>query len=295
MRKHAIARHDVGDDVLAEIMRGMRIIGVAGQLLVKKIGVEHVNAHARQRHIGVARGRLRMLGLFMEGDHALLIVHRHHAEFPGILDRHIDAGHRHVGRIGGMKRQHFAVIHLVNVVARQDQDIGRIVVAQDVHVLEHRIGGTAVPHGFVDALLRRHQLDELVELAAQETPAAMQMLQQAVRFVLGDDADAADTGIDAVGKGEIDDAELAGERHGRLGTPVGQTLQATATPASQNHGKGVTRQLTNIARIAMELDAAVHRLLGCHCCFPLWLSCPMVAAVPVCVFLPPWAVQFDRR
>ena len=101
---------------------------------------------------------------------------------------------------------------------------------------------------FLDALLRRQQFDKLVEFAAQETPAAVQMLQQAVRLVLGDDTDAANAGIDAIGQREIDDAELAAERHGRLGAPVGQRFQAAAAPTGENQRHGVFGQQTDKTR-----------------------------------------------
>jgi hypothetical protein len=47
-------------------------------------------------------------------------------------------------------------------------------------------------HWSFEALLGRQQVDVLVELAAHEAPAALQVAQQRVRLVLGGDADAAD-------------------------------------------------------------------------------------------------------
>ncbi len=151
-----------------------------------------------------------------------------------------------------MRRQHLAVVHLINMIAGQDQDELRGVMADDVHVLEHRIGRALVPLG-LDALLRRHQVDELIELAAQEAPAALQVLDQAVRLVLGHDADAANTGIQAIGQREIDDAELAAERHRRFGAPVRQVLQAAAAAAGQNQRNRILRQQADEARILFLL------------------------------------------
>jgi hypothetical protein len=42
------------------------------------------------------------------------------------------------------------------------------------------------------ALLRRQQLDELVEAPVEERPAALQVVDEAMRLVLRRDADAAD-------------------------------------------------------------------------------------------------------
>ena len=78
------------------------------------------------------------------------------------------------------------------------------------------------------------QVDEFLHAAVEEAPAALDMADQAVRLVLRGDADAADAGIDAVGQRKIDDAELAAERHGRLGAPVGEILQPAAAAAGEN-------------------------------------------------------------
>jgi hypothetical protein len=115
------------------------------------------------------------------------------------------------------------------------------VAADQVEVLEHRIGGALVPV-FADLLLGRQDVDELVEAAVEEAPAALQVLDQALRLVLGGDADAADAGVHAVRQREIDDAELAAEGHGRLGAPVGELHQAAAAAAGEYDGEGVARQ-----------------------------------------------------
>ena len=72
-------------------------------------------------------------------------------------------------------------------------------------------------------------------ISVQERPAALNMPDQAVRFVLGCHADVADTGIHAIGQREIDDAELAAERNCRLGTPLSELMKTTTTPPCQHH------------------------------------------------------------
>jgi len=55
------------------------------------------------------------------------------------------AAHRQV-RIGlHVTRDHFAVIHLVDVVAAKDEDVLRPQGADDVQILVDRIGGALVP------------------------------------------------------------------------------------------------------------------------------------------------------
>ena len=150
-----------------------------------------------------------------------------------------------------MLRKHATVVHLVDVIAGQDQHILRIVAPQHVDVLEHRIGGTLIPV-FADLLLCRQQIDELIKAAIEKTPAALEVANQALCLVLRCHADAPDTGIDAVRQGEIENAELAAERHRGLGTPVGQLHQPAATAAGKNDGVGRTRQMAD--------EATLHRL-----------------------------------
>ena len=69
-----------------------------------------------------------------------------------------------------MEGYHRAIVHLVDMIAGQDQHIFGIMYTDDIQILVHRIGGAFVP-SLVNALLRRQQLDKLTELAAQESPA----------------------------------------------------------------------------------------------------------------------------
>ena len=97
-----------------------------------------------------------------------------------------------------MIEQHARVILLVDVVASQDHHVLRAVATDDVEVLVYGVGRAAVPVLFIHALLGRQKVDEFVGFASQERPAALQVTQQRVRLVLGDDADAANARVDAV-------------------------------------------------------------------------------------------------
>ena len=120
-----------------------------------------------------------------------------------------------------MVGNHGTVIHFVDMVTRQYQHIVRLVSTDDVQILIHRIRGTRVP-GVLYTLLCRQQLDEFLEFTTQEAPAMLDMLNQRVCLVLGQDTDHADTRIHAVRQREIDDAELPAKRDSRLGAPERQ-------------------------------------------------------------------------
>src|SRR5690606_23738572 len=121
---------------------------------------------------------------------------------------------------------------LVYVVAGEGQYGVWTLPIDDIEMLVNRVGGAAIPK-FTQLLLRRHDVDELAELAVQITPAALNMLNQRVRLILGQDEDLANTRVHAVRQREIDDAVLAAEWRGGFGAVVGE-LHETLSPPSRH-------------------------------------------------------------
>ena len=261
--EHPVAVDAMRDQVLAEVVRGLRIVVVADQLFVEEVGIEDIHAHAGQGAVRASGDRRWILGFLDEGRHALPVVDLHDAEFRGLEPRHIDAGNAEIRLAFGMLGQHARVVHLVDVIAGKHQHVLGPVAPDQVEVLEHRIGGPPVPV-FAELLLRRQDVDELVEAAVEEAPAALQVLDQALRLVLGGDADAPDAGVHAIRQREIDDAELAAEGHGGLRTPVGELHQAAAAAAGEYDAEGIAGDFT------VSHDAASSRPIPCsdpmpHC------------------------------
>jgi len=81
----------------------------------------------------------------------------------------------------------------------------------------------------MDSLHGRNHFNELVQFAGEKVPAFANMAGEFQGFVLGEDEDAADIGIDAVGKGEIDDAVCAAK--GTAGFAVCSVSGARRSPA----------------------------------------------------------------
>ena len=208
----------------------------------QELGLEHVDAHAGQREVRLAGDAGRVGGLLQEGGDAVGRVHVHDAEGRRLHARHLDAADGDVRLLLAVLPQHHLVVHLVDVVAGQDDDVARRVVLDDVDVLEHRVGGAGVPGGLGDALARGQDVEALVALGAEEGPAALEVADQAVRLVLGGDADAPDAGVERVGQGEVDDARLAAEIDRGLGPDVGHLHQAAAAAARQHIGHGRARE-----------------------------------------------------
>ena len=132
------------------------------------------------------------------------------------------------------------------MIARQNQHMSRMMRADEFEILIHRIGSAAIPVG-ADLLLRRNQLHELAEFSAQIAPAALNVLDQRLGFVLGQYGNLANTGIDAIGQHEIDDAELPAEGCRRLAAVLSERFEALAAAAGHDHRQRPAGQTADIA------------------------------------------------
>src|SRR2546427_541896 len=81
--------------------------------------------------------------------------------------------------------------------------------------------------------------DVLAEFGVEDVPSAPDVAVQGVGFVLDQDDDVAQPGVDAVAEGEVDDPVFAAEGDGGLGAVRRQRVEALAPPAGQNHGEEV--------------------------------------------------------
>src|SRR5262249_44843980 len=81
---------------------------------------------------------------------------------------------------------------------------------------------------------------------AQVAPAMLHVLDQRLRLVLREDRDLADTGVHAIGKHEIDDAELAPERRRRLAAMRCQVTQPLAAATRHDDGKRAAGQPAHV-------------------------------------------------
>ena len=130
-----------------------------------------------------------------------------------------------------------AVIHLVDVVAGQDHDVLGPLFFERVDVLIDGVGRALVPL-LVDPLLRRHDVDELAQLAAQIIPPAERdVAVEAHRLVLREHENPAQAAVEAVRQREVDDAIDAAKRHRRLGPVARQRPQPRPFPPANTTAK----------------------------------------------------------
>ena len=168
--------------------------------------------------------------LFLEAQHPVVAVHVHDSEAGHLAGIDLDGRQGHVRARVVVPLQHQAVIHLVNVIAGEDEHVLGLLRADGINVLIHRVGRALVPL-IAHPLHRRQHFDELSHLAAHDVPAFADVTVQRKRLVLGEDINPAQVGVDAVGKSDVDDAIDSAESDGRLGAVASQRIEPLARAA----------------------------------------------------------------
>src|SRR3984893_2086603 len=104
-----------------------------------------------------------------------------------------------------MRLEHGAVIHFVNMVRGENQYLIRRFGKNALRILKYGVRCPDVP-SFADLFHGGDDLDILAKLGRQNAPSITNVTNQIERFVLREDENSADIGIDAIGKREIDNA-----------------------------------------------------------------------------------------
>ena len=155
-----------------------------------------------------------------------------------VRDRHFDRGDRRVGALLEMEPQHLRVVHLVDVVAREHDDVARRLARDRVEVLIDGVGRAEIPV-LADPLLRRQDLDELAELLRDDVPPHPDVTVERQRLVLRRDVDVAQPGIDAVAEREVDDPVRPAEIDRRLRAVLRERIQALSDSAGEQDDQDI--------------------------------------------------------
>ena len=142
-----------------------------------------------------------------------------------------DCGDGDVGAGFDVLLEHRLVIHFVDVVAGENEDVIRLLAADRIDVLVDGVRGALIPV-LRNAHLRRQDFDEVAE-PHQHGPAAANVPIEAERFVLREDEDAAQIAVQAVRERDVDDPIDAAKRHGGFGAVASERPEALALAASQ--------------------------------------------------------------
>ena len=221
-----------GDDVLAEVVLGTRVLLVLDEELFQHAPLEDVDAH------GCVRA-LRMLRLLLEFVDGAVLAGIHDTEAAGLCQWDRAHGDGAVGLHLLVVAQHGGIVHFIDVVAGEDDDIVRIIALDEGDVLIDRVRGALVPLGFLTLGIGRQDLHAAVAAVQAPRLAVADVLIELERLILRQHADGVNAGIHAVGERKIDDAILTAERDRRLCRVLRQHHQAAPLPARQQHRDAV--------------------------------------------------------
>ena len=157
-----------GNNVPAEIMLGIIHLLVFVQHLVERLGIEDINTHGNKSHVGIVRHAPGIPGLFLKGNNGAVLVDFHDAVGAGLRPGHLNAGYRQGLAAGNMIQKQLGIIHLVDMIPGQNQNILLLMIPDNVQILINGISGAPVPVHLVHALLRRQQIQILVKLIPEK-------------------------------------------------------------------------------------------------------------------------------
>ena len=177
-----------------------------------------------------------MGGLFLKLGNAVVLVGVHDAEAAGFLPRNLTDGDGAVRFVLDVELQHLVIVHLVNVVAAEDQHVVRVELFDELNILINGVGSAGIPFAGLAGHVRRQHINAAVGQVQIPGGAAADIGVEQKRTVLGQHTHHIDAAVGAVAQRKVDDAVLAAVRDRRLGHIGGQNAQAAALSACQQHG-----------------------------------------------------------
>jgi hypothetical protein len=117
-------------------------------------------------------------GFLKEFGDPIFLVHMHDTKRRGLHPWDGQTSDRHVSRLIHVLAQHDFVVHLVDMIAGQNQHVIHIITVNDINVLRHRIRCSQVPLHFRHPLRRRQDVQILVPFSAKKVPAPLAMTDQ---------------------------------------------------------------------------------------------------------------------
>src|SRR5882724_2707072 len=124
------------------------------------------------------------------------------------------------------------------MVCAEDSHKPGSVSLNQVQVLINRVSGALVPI-LAHTHLSRNRRDKVISEKISGSPALVQMLQQRLRFELGQNIDRKDTGVHEVGEDKIDNSIPASERHGGLRSVCRQGVETLAPAAGEDNSQDI--------------------------------------------------------
>jgi len=161
-----------------------------------------------------------------------------------LLQRNIDTANRDFRTGLHVLPQHDAIVHFVDMISSQNQQIFRLVAVDNIKVLQHRISRAFVP-SIINPLRGGENVEVLVPLSPRKVPAALTMADERVGFVLGRNAHFSDAAVPGVRKHEVNNPVFRSKMHRRFCSLVGEFFQTAAASTGENHRIGGSGEFWN--------------------------------------------------
>ena len=137
-----------------------------------------------------------------------------------------------------MAGHEFVEIHLVKLVAAEDEEPLPGLLEKVGEVLAHGVGRALIPTGPGGGLLRGENFHEAAGAENIEFVGRVDVPVQRGGVELGQHIDVADAGVEAVADGDIDQPVFAAERDGGFGAVLGQGEEPFARAAAHDDSEG---------------------------------------------------------
>ncbi len=149
------------------------------------VGVEHIDPHGRAHPVRVERRRAggAVCRLLLESDDAVLVVDIGDAEARGFLGRYQGRGNGDVGRVLLVPGDHVAVVHLIDVIAGEDDRVTGVFGFDALEILEDGVRRALVPV-LVDPFHGGKDLDVLAQFGGEDVPAVADVAVQFQGLIL---------------------------------------------------------------------------------------------------------------
>ena len=208
-----------------------------------RVALSLIGGEAEDGGVNLHRLELVALGLLRKLGDATGVVDLHETEVGGALVVHGEAADGDVGVDLAVAVNEGHVVHAVEVIAGEDDDVLHILVLdilEQPRVLTDRVGGSLEPLLATEAgsLRRGKHLDEAVAAVhdtVAEVVSAGKVAVQGYGVELGEYVHLGDTRVKAVGHGHVDKAVRAADGHGGLGTRFGERVQTSSCATAEDN------------------------------------------------------------
>jgi len=161
------------NDVSAEVVRSI-LLRIGDQFFTKTLGAKQIDSHRGEGFRRIAGNVGRIRGLFLEFFDREILVDAHDAEALAFFYRNVQGADDDVRVLGNEPMKHFHVVHFINVIPGEDEDVFRLIGVEQEQVLIHGVRGAPVPF-LADPLLRWNGCDEFAEFGVIDVPTGADM------------------------------------------------------------------------------------------------------------------------